>query len=1006
MYIRREQKKIRTIEGRKRMSKAKHDAKGPGISFSRNYRKLIWLAIGVAVYALLGFLLVPWIVQTQAVAVVRDSYSAELRLSKVEFNPFVLGLRVTGIELDDPSGQPVARIDEVYANFQLSSIFRRAWTFDELRFTAPELSLARDSYGEFNIAYLLAKSAEGQVLESEQESSVARVLVFNFAIDDCAINWRDEVPAETVATRFGPINIDIQDLNTLPDRSGQQSVSITTESTGTLSWTGSLQLNPLHSVAHASVKGSHFPLTSAYFQHQTGFQIIEGNADAELDYSIDTLADGSISADVNNINLRFEGVVVSTFSGASVDDVVREVLAIPTVQLADGNMRWPEKEVSFASVEIDDAQLNLHRDSAGVFNVNRRAAGFGAETEVSPPLNDSDSEWRITLGSFLINRMGLVLEDQSVEPAANVGFSNMNLSVDEISNAPGAEFPVSLSLDFLRGGGLRSDGSVSVLPSLNLDTTIVAEAVVLAGAHPYIKPLADVSMDSGTLNIEGSMQISADEQFSFAGDLAVLDFEITETDEGSILGSWESMAANDIALSVVNETLVISEILFSKPYGDIVIAADGSLNLGRIERQAPGTENIEAVGSGEAEIARAEPGFDVTIGRVILSNAAADFADFSLPLPFSVGIEELNGDLTTVATGSSEPSAVTLEGKVDEHGFVRVTGSVTPLDPSLNTDLVVAFQNIQMPKFTAYTVPFAGREIASGSLDLRLGYQVTNSVLVGENNIVLRELELGEKVEHPGAASLPLGLAVALLKDSEGKIDIDLPVRGDLNDPEFSYGGIVGKALVNLIVKIVASPFTLLGKLIGVEADELEYIHFLDGRADLTPPERQRAAKIAEALVLRPELILEIAGVVDKDTDGQALRTAKLDDLVEAEIENSSGEMYAEQQRKSLERMFGEQIADEDPSRTLQAIREQFTVAEEFDALAYTKDIRRQLIDVQPLGEPEFVMLAKGRAENTKEAIVEVDASLQDRIFVRQSKAVARDSGEMIRMKVSISTED
>ncbi len=142
-----------------------------------------------------------------------------------------------------------------------------------------------------------------------------------------------------------------------------------------------------------------------------------------------------------------------------------------------------------------------------------------------------------------------------------------------------------------------------------------------------------------------------------------------------------------------------------------------------------------------------------------------------------------------------------------------------------------------MPKLSAYTIVFAGREIAAGKLDIHLGYKVTASELVGDNTVILRGLELGEKVPHPGAMSLPLGLAVALLKDSEGKIDIEFSVRGNVDDPDFRYGGMVLKAFTSLIVKIVASPFTLLGNLLGVAPSELEYFTFLYGRADLTPPE-------------------------------------------------------------------------------------------------------------------------------------------------------------------------
>jgi hypothetical protein len=190
-----------------------------------------------------------------------------------------------------------------------------------------------------------------------------------------------------------------------------------------------------------------------------------------------------------------------------------------------------------------------------------------------------------------------------------------------------------------------------------------------------------------------------------------------------------------IAYSAAKKTLEISEIRFDKPYGDILIAEDGSVNLGRVEKG----QGAEPEAEGDVEDAPDEPvreeresALDITIGRVVIVNASADFQDQSLPLPFLAKIAELHGDITTIATNSREPSTVELEGKVDEYGFVRVTGTVTPLEPKLDTDLHVAFQNVEMPKFSAYTIPFAGREIASGKLDLDFGYQVKASELVGE----------------------------------------------------------------------------------------------------------------------------------------------------------------------------------------------------------------------------------------------------------------------------------
>ena len=407
----------------------------------------------------------------------------------------------------------------------------------------------------------------------------------------------------------------------------------------------------------------------------------------------------------------------------------------------------------------------------------------------------------------------------------------------------------------------------------------------------------------------------------------------------------------------------------------------------------------------------------VTVGRVVINNAAADFADESLPLPFSAKIEALNGELSTIATQSSEPSNVELEGKVDEFGLVRVTGSVTPLDVSSNTNLAVVFENVEMPKFSAYTVPFAGREIASGRLDLDLGYKVVERTLAGENKIVLRDFELGDEVDHPDAMSLPLGLAVALLKDPSGKIDIDLPVRGDLDDPEFGYGRVIGKALVNLIVKIVASPFALLGNLVGVEADELEYINFPPGRADLTPPEVERTQKIAEALAMRPELVLEISGVVDREADTVAIKTERLDAEIETRVDAGSADNddanYTAARAEAIEAMHRETISPE--AAELDALRAEFTSvevdpesgeqAESFDELAFVEELRRQLIDAQDVAEEDLVLLARTRASNTESAVLEANAELAGQVVVVDLREEdARGSDESVRMKVSLTT--
>ena len=996
------------------------------VEWAKRYRRtLTGAAITIALYALLGFFFAPWLTKTVAIDSVRERVGAELRLEKLAINPFALSLRINGLELDDPIGEPFARVDEIFVNFQLSSLFRWAWTFDEVRFSAPQLDLSRDSAGRLNVASFAPNSGhadEEANTAGHGGASMPRLLVFNFVIGNAEIDWQDLAPAVPVEARFGPVNIQVHELNTLPDRSGDQSVVITTETSGTLSWNGSLQLNPFRSSGHAAIKGSHLPLTSAYLKHDVGFDFVKGDADVELDYSVDTRSDGSLTASIDHFSFSLTDVLARTFSTASnADQPDREVLKLPLLQISGGTLRWPERTVSVTEFSIDDASVSLHRDENGELNVVRKrystdptsTGHVSTETGLESSAPSPREPWKLSLDRLALNRLEFALEDESVLPTANIGISRLDLSISDMNNEPGTIFPSELELVFPSGGTATLGGELSLLPEPVFELDLTIDNAALAAVHPYLKPLADVNLDSGTLDVTGRLIRDSEEALAFNGNLDINDFLITETDEGSRLGSWVQLHLEKIAYSAAKQSLDISEVQLNQPYGDIRIASDGSVNLGRVAKE-DGSETAE-----KPTEARKKSPLSTTIGRVVVSNASTDFEDQSLPLPFSAKISDLNGNMTTIATNSREPSTVNMEGKVDEFGFVTVTGSLTPIEMKRNTNLLVAFQNVEMPKFSAYTIPFAGREIASGKLDLNLGYQVRESQLTGENKVVLRDFELGEKVEHPGAMSLPLGLAVALLKNAEGKIDIDLPVRGNVDDPEFKYGRVVFKALTNLILKIVASPFALLGNLVGVEASELEYISFIRGRADLTPPELERIAKLAEALSLRPELVLEFSGVVDRQADSIALRTAKFQQIIDsrlAETMQDDESMYAEQQKKILEILFLEQGAMPERRLALKDLVTRFTTSEksqdseametQFDSLAYTNEIRRQLVELQPMTDIELATLANARAENTRLAIVLIDATLDSRILLGKAQAVETEIDHPVRMKITLAAGD
>jgi len=1017
----------------------------PGF-LNRYRRHLIIVAVLVLLYTVAGFFLAPWLVERQAVKAAAEQFDSDLRLGDVAVNPFVLSLRIHDLALDDPVGDPVARIGQIFVNFQSSSLFRWALTFAEFRVESPELFVSRDGEGRFNLERLLAARPPPDPADepAQEEGGLMRLIVHEVAIVDSALDWRDAVPPEPVATRFGPVDVRVQGLNTLPEQPGTQEVVIRTASEGTLTWSGSLQLNPLRSAGEAAIDGSHFALLSSYIRHETGLDITEGNADIDFTYAVSTAPDGELSVTVDGFDLVLDGVRVQTFPAAADGGSgrePREFLSLPRLALSGGTFRWPERAVSVTDFHLDDAVVDLQRDETGMLDVVRNLPA-GEPAEAGPPQTPSaetperGEPWRLALDAFRLNNLTARLRDESVTPVAETSWESVDLEVRDISNEPGAAFPVTASLQAGRGGTVTAEGELSVLPEAMVDLAIGMDEVALIGMQPYVRPLADVNFDSGDMNMQVRLRSSPEDPLRLEGDLSIDEFLITETDLDTRLGSWDRLAITGLDFSLADETLLVSEVRFERPYGDILITEEGELNLGRVARddeqsEAAGDDGEREAGKGDGDGdgetgpategpdatdgEEAAPPLRVTVGRIVIADASADFADRSLPLPFDVKISKLQGELSTIDTASAEPSRVSAEGTVDEYGFLRVSGSITPLEPARDTDLRAEFENVAMPKFSAYSVPFAGREIASGSLYLDLGYRVDGGRLVGENNIVLREFELGEKVPHPDATSLPLGLAIALLKDSSGTIDVDLPVSGDVNSPEFSVGAIVGKALVNLVVKIATSPFALLGNLLGVEASELEQVSFLPGRADLTPPEMQTAASLAEALTLRPELVLVLPPVHVEDADARALREAKLEAAVEARIEGippAAGEeaMYDERLRETLEALYREAAPAEDPGAALEQLRATHTVpaSEEqggeprLDAPAYTEALRGQLIDLQTLEPGVLEALARERAVGLRDTILAAGSDLEGRVVLAAPGTVELSDKGRVPMRVEL----
>jgi len=391
-----------------------------------------------------------------------------------------------------------------------------------------------------------------------------------------------------------------------------------------------------------------------------------------------------------------------------------------------------------------------------------------------------------------------------------------------------------------------------------------------------------------------------------------------------------------------------------------------------------------------------------------------DFSDLSLPLPFRTQIHQLGGTISTLDSSSVAPANIQLEGQVDEYGLARIEGAMTVLDPVVSTDVTMEFRNLLMSNLSPYSVEFAGREIDEGKLDLNLRYRIEEGQLQGQNKIVMSDLVLGDEVDSPNAVSLPLGLAVALLTDADGVIDIDLPVEGDINDPEFAIGGVILKAFVGLVTKIVAAPFRLLGSLIGVESEDLGQFQFLGGRSDLTPPELEKIAQLQQALQQRPELAVEVSGAFNPAIDVPAMQLQRLRAIVlervgpEYQDQAEDFRMLDEQIRGVLESLF----IEGNPDTPLDSIKAAHLAppADDpegdpvLDDLAYASDLRDRLLAAEQISRTDLEALANSRAEAVSAAFLATGGFEAGRIVIAEPVETESDDDddEWVKMELGV----
>jgi hypothetical protein len=882
------------------------------------------IAVFVAIYALIGFFILPPILRAVALKQLSQQLDREVSIEKVKLNPFALSITVRGLLIKDKDGQPFVSWDEVYVNFQLSSLFGHPWVFSEVSTTKPYVRVQMNPDRSLNFSDLLAKFSSTNAPPGAPAKPLA-LRIHRLRIAGATASLADLTPRTPFKRLLGPIDITLENFHTDPGNKNPYSFSGTTDAGESFAWSGHFYLAPIRSAGEVSLKNLSLNKYAPLYQDLVRFKVKDGVADMRATYRFEFGATNRV-ATVTNASFALHSFTLAEPSNET------NLVELREFSVAGVSLDVSARRADVASVSVTGAKLFLQRDKSRAVNLVQLAQPAATATNAPggillllqsvtnavAQLLQSTNLWAATLHEVQAQDCALNLEDLANSRPARLNLDNITLTAKNISNVPATNLTASLALRWNTNGSIKADVTASFLPP-TADVQLTLEQLELQSLDPCLEPVVNIFILGSKLGMNGLIRLRTTNaelpQVTFRGDIRLDDFSTADAVLGEELLKWGSVRVSGIDANLNPQVVAIKEIAVDDLSARVLIETNRTINLlaalGRSGTNAPAAEperqppvgRTEHHAGSETGVPSAQPATSapeqnaakaaappgqadlpkISVATIVISNAQMRFTDRSVRPNVNLTIQQAGGMITGLSSEELQPAEMSLHAKVDNVGPVDITGTVNPFSQTRTNELKIAVKDMDLTPTSPYAGKFAGYRIARGKLNLALAYHIQGRNLKSENLITLDQFTFGDKVDSPDATKLPVRLAIAILKDRNGKIELDVPIEGSLDDPAFRLNKVVVHAIMNILTKVATSPFSLLGALFGGKGEEVRYQDFAPGSAELLVASRDKLDALVKGLYERPALQLEIEGSIDPETDLDGLRRVRLEKLLRTE---------------------------------------------------------------------------------------------------------------------------
>ncbi len=857
-----------------------------GSGIGTMWRKAHWYGKTTAVLAMLfilyvavGFLVLPPVVKSVLESNLREQLHREAKVKQVSFNPFTLRLEVQGLEVRERDEDAVFfSMKSLVVDNSASSLFRLAPVLDEVTLDSPYVHIRFLGHGRYNFSDLLVAGGEDRKNQADQEAPSAGPFPFlleNFAILNATIRIDDDPMGKTHLVEKLVLRVPFT-----------SSLSSHTEK-DTLP-----TLRMLVNGSPVSLDGSARPFKSGMpaaftfslkpFQLAPYWDYLPMNTPLELE-------GGFLSADVA---VKFEqgsGVLPTLELEGNLalrDATLNEpqegkVLAFKSMEVNNATFRLPANTAEASSIVVSKPWIRVTRlgngemDWAGFFQPKTDSTQ-AMEQEEEPSTNATAMPALGFKAKEIAVRNGEIrFTDKAAPNTARINLSNLHLTVRNFALPLGEPFAIELDSG-LESGDIHVEGKVALAP-LDGAGTLRLKDIPIKIAQGYLPKDATLTLDRGALGLQGKWSVKESPKgadAAFSGDMSLDGMAMTDSRGHSTrapLAALKRLQVKGIDFRLGSERLKVDSVEIVAPVANLALNKDG-LNL--VSALGGGAKQAEAESKAESgSRTEQKSSFAVSVGRVGLTKGRVRFRDTTLKPAFAMELSDLGATVTGFDSTAKKPAILKLKGVVDGHAPLGVEARFHSALNPLSLQAQLKLNGLDMVGLTPLTLKNIAYPLLKGKLSTDIQTAIQGDDLDMDTSIDILQLEVGDKVDNPEAADIPMGLALALLQDPAGNIRLDVPVAGKLSDPQFRLGKVIVSALVNVLIKIITSPFALLGGLFD-GAEDADRLEFVPGRADVEESHAKSLDALAQAMKERPLLELEVAGFAPPEADKAALAEA------------------------------------------------------------------------------------------------------------------------------------